>query len=435
MKLIDLGGVYRMNDDNSPIYGTVGFQAPEIAQTGPTIASDIFTVGRTLAVLCTDFPGYRDKHHRFTLPDPGDVPLYEEFDPLYRLLARATATDPDDRFQTADEMSAQLLGVLREIVAVRSGTPRPGPSTVFAVRGRVPTNSPAGRALPRLVVDPEDPGAGAILALGNLEPNDVLQSLDAHQPSSPEIALWRVRTLIDLGQLDAAEQRLAEIEAADPWAWRAWWYRGLIALERRAGDIAVEYFDQVYNTLPGELGPKVALGFAHEVAGRCDAATTWYRTVARTDPSYTVASFGLARCRAALGDRDGAVDALDAVPETSNAHLDASMTSVDLLVSPASDEVDRADVLRAAAIVERAGVGDDARDRLRATVFEAAFRLVRTDPDSVAATTVFDVPCTEPDLRLALESTYRSLAQHAPTRRERIALVDRANSIRPRSIL
>ena len=67
VKLIDLGGVYRMDDETSPVYGTVGYQAPEIAQTGPTVASDLFTVGRTLAVLATDFAGYQSTY-RYTLP-------------------------------------------------------------------------------------------------------------------------------------------------------------------------------------------------------------------------------------------------------------------------------------------------------------------------------------------------------------------------------
>src|SRR3954462_2719592 len=59
LKLIDLGGVYRMDDEESPIYGTPGFQAPEIADTGPTVPSDLYTIGRTLAVLCTAFRGYQ----------------------------------------------------------------------------------------------------------------------------------------------------------------------------------------------------------------------------------------------------------------------------------------------------------------------------------------------------------------------------------------
>ena len=34
VKLIDLGGVCRIDDDDSAIYGTVGYQAPEVARSG-----------------------------------------------------------------------------------------------------------------------------------------------------------------------------------------------------------------------------------------------------------------------------------------------------------------------------------------------------------------------------------------------------------------
>ena len=94
MKLIDLGGVYRMDDATSPIYGTAGYQAPEIARTGPTVPSDLFTVARTLAVLCTDFRGYRGTY-RYTLPPAADVPLFVEHDSLYGFLERATAAAPE----------------------------------------------------------------------------------------------------------------------------------------------------------------------------------------------------------------------------------------------------------------------------------------------------------------------------------------------------
>ncbi len=70
LKLIDLGGVYRMDDPTSAVFGTVGYQAPEIAAAGPSIASDLFTVARTLAVLCFDFRGYQSTY-RFTLPAAG----------------------------------------------------------------------------------------------------------------------------------------------------------------------------------------------------------------------------------------------------------------------------------------------------------------------------------------------------------------------------
>ncbi len=37
LKLIDLGGVYRMDDASGPVYGTAGYQAPEIASLGPSV--------------------------------------------------------------------------------------------------------------------------------------------------------------------------------------------------------------------------------------------------------------------------------------------------------------------------------------------------------------------------------------------------------------
>jgi serine/threonine-protein kinase PknG len=62
VKLIDLGGVRRADDQESAIYGTVGYQAPEVAQVGPSVASDIYTIGRTLLVLMMEFRGYQSKY-------------------------------------------------------------------------------------------------------------------------------------------------------------------------------------------------------------------------------------------------------------------------------------------------------------------------------------------------------------------------------------
>src|SRR5262249_51892254 len=130
LKLIDLGAVYRTDDTTSAIYGTPGYQAPEVGDTGPTIPSDLYTVGRPLAVLCSDARGYQTTYAK-SLPAAEDVPLFAAYDSLYRFLVRATAADPDDRFQSADEMAVQLEGVLREIVATESGTPWPEASVTF----------------------------------------------------------------------------------------------------------------------------------------------------------------------------------------------------------------------------------------------------------------------------------------------------------------
>ncbi|WKK72112.1 hypothetical protein Q0F99_03455 [Rathayibacter oskolensis] len=125
VKLIDLGGVRRADDDESAIYGTVGYQAPEVPEVGPSIASDVYTIGRTIASLVLDFRGNQTTYVA-SLPPVSETPLFQRYDSFYRLIAKACAPDPQDRFATVDEMRGQLLGVLREVVPPTAGpgTPR-----------------------------------------------------------------------------------------------------------------------------------------------------------------------------------------------------------------------------------------------------------------------------------------------------------------------
>lgn len=137
LKLIDMGAVRRMDDEESAIYGTVGYQAPEVAELGPSVASDLYTVARTLAVLTFDFQGYTNVFVD-SLPDPEHIEVFGRYESFYRLLVRATDPDPGRRFASAQEMADQLTGVLREVVALQTGQPRPQVSTLFGPELRVP---------------------------------------------------------------------------------------------------------------------------------------------------------------------------------------------------------------------------------------------------------------------------------------------------------
>ncbi|MFG2571313.1 tetratricopeptide repeat protein [Streptomyces sp. NPDC048481] len=130
LKLIDMGAVRRMDDDTSAIYGTIGYQGPEVAEVGPSVASDLYTVGRTLAVLTFDFQGYTTVFAD-SLPDPDTIEVFRRYESFYRLLVRATDPDPARRFASAQEMAEQLTGVLREVVSLQSGRARPALSTLF----------------------------------------------------------------------------------------------------------------------------------------------------------------------------------------------------------------------------------------------------------------------------------------------------------------
>ncbi|MFC9700352.1 tetratricopeptide repeat protein [Streptomyces sp. NPDC056943] len=136
LKLIDMGAVRRMDDDESAIYGTVGYQAPEVAEVGPSVASDLYTVARTLAVMTFDFQGYTNVFVE-SLPDPEHITVFRTYESFYRFLVRATDPDPARRFSSAQEMAEQLTGVLREVVALQSGRPRPALSTLFGTEVRV----------------------------------------------------------------------------------------------------------------------------------------------------------------------------------------------------------------------------------------------------------------------------------------------------------
>src|SRR5690606_35585090 len=131
-----MGAVRRMDDDESAIYGTVGYQAPEVAEVGPSVASDLYTVARTLAVLTFDFQGYTTVFAD-SLPDPDTIDVFRQYESFYRFLVRATDPDPDRRFASAQEMGEQLTGVLREVVSLQTGRARPALSTQFGPELRV----------------------------------------------------------------------------------------------------------------------------------------------------------------------------------------------------------------------------------------------------------------------------------------------------------
>ncbi|GFH34059.1 tetratricopeptide repeat protein [Streptomyces pacificus] len=136
LKLIDMGAVRRMDDEESAIYGTIGYQAPEVAEAGPSIASDLYTVARTLAVLTFDFQGFTNVFGD-CLPDPDNIGVFRTYESFYRLLVRATDPEPARRFASAQEMADQLTGVLREVVALQTGRPHPSLSALFGPELRV----------------------------------------------------------------------------------------------------------------------------------------------------------------------------------------------------------------------------------------------------------------------------------------------------------
>ena len=427
VKLIDLGGVRRVDDQESAIYGTVGYQAPEVAQVGPSVASDIYTIGRTLLVLMMEFRGYQSRYVA-SLPPVAETPLFADHDSLYRLLAKACAADPADRFASVDEFRVQLLGVLREVVAQKmSGTALTSAASVLFEAPAITSEALDWDELPALRVDTSDPQYAWLSNISVDDPEERLAELRRAPEATAEVLLAQARAALQLRRRDLVDQIVNEMLVEDPWEWRAVWVGGLAALD--AGDFAAAQssFNAVYGQVPGELAPKLALALACERGREGGIAEGLYRTCASTDANYVApAAFGMARIRAARGDVSGAVQALDLVPSTSRSYPEARrLRALELYESgqglPAL----------AQAMDSINGVQLDSRERgeLTAQILEKAIAEVNKN-GAKTGVLVGAYEAEEDTLRDGLEATYRQLAGIETDTGRRYALVDKANAVR-----
>jgi serine/threonine-protein kinase PknG len=458
LKLIDLGAVSRINSFGY-LYGTPGFQAPEIVRTGPTVATDIYTVGRTLAALTLNL---RTRNGRYQDGLPAGDPVLQTYDSFGRLLRRATDPDPRRRFTTAHEMSAQLMGVLREVVAQDSSVPRPGLSTIFS-----PTRSPFGvdllvahtdvyldgqvhsekltareivTALSVPLVDPADVAASVLHANVLSQPVQTLDSLRAARygaldgidlSESVELPLMEARALLDLGDVAKATRKIDDLAERVGWQWRLVWYRAVAELLAGDYDSAIKHFTEVLDTFPGELAPKLALAATGELAGNTDE-NKFYETVWSTNDGVISAAFGLARCLSADGDRAGAVRTLDEVPVASRHFTTARLTSaVTLMSGRSTSEINEEQIRDAARRVEALPPTEPRVLQIRALVLGGAMDWL--GGNDASTNHILGFPFTEHGLRLGVEASLRSLARVAPTQRHRYTLVDMANQVRPTS--
>ncbi|MCX5041960.1 serine/threonine-protein kinase PknG [Aldersonia sp. NBC_00410] len=475
LELIDLGAVAPFEAFGN-LYGTPGYQAPEIVQTGPTIASDIFTAGRTLAVLTLDMPKRKGRFQP-GIPTPEQAPVLARYPSFHRLLLRATNTDPQQRFDSAAVLRQQLTAVLREILAQDTGDERPWLSSVFrparssfgtdeaiwqtdAFADGLPRDdklraATVAHSLPLPLLDPGDACSPMIAATIRDDPQLSVESLrrvhnEVHEGkiSAPpnfdfEVTLAQVEALLDLGETQLASGLLDEL---DNGVWRIDWYRGLIALlEERLTD-AFGRFDAVLDALPGEIAPKLALGATSDLVLQHDIssdhehwrseAEQYYRAVWQTDHGVVSAAFGLARQLAARGDVPAAVAVLDEVPATSRNYTIARMTSVLVILTgrPVTD-LGEEDLRNAAARVRMLPPTEGRAVQFQTVVLGTALMWVRAGHTPKSEAPLLNCPFTPRGLSYGTESGLRTMARGAPARSHRYALVDLANQVRPVSWL
>ena len=286
VKLIDLGGVRRIGDDESPIYGTVGFQAPEVAARRHDDRLGHLH-GRAARWPCwssssrarpseyVDSPadaraGPAVRRARLAVPAAaaGDGAGARGPLPVRRRAARATARRAA-RGHVARRRRLPLgaVDVLRDAGHLRRRA-RLGGAAGTACRHRRSDGLVAGRS------DVRRPGATAGAAR-RARPN-----------RRAAVRLARADAALGAGDACASTAECEALLQADPWDWRAVWLTGVAALA--AGDVpgAVSAFNAVYGQVPGELAPKLALARACELADEREMAAGLYAVCSRTDGAY-----------------------------------------------------------------------------------------------------------------------------------------------------
>lgn len=428
VKLIDLGGVRKIDDQHSAIYGTVGYQAPEVPEVGPSVASDIYTIGRTLVVLCMEFRGYQGTYLH-TLPPPESTPLFAEHDSLYWLIAKCCAPDPADRFASADELRVQLLGVLREVVASRTqGTALTSAASVLFESPATSSAALEWSQLPSLRSDTADSQYAWLSGLGADDPKQRLDDLEQAPENTAEVWLARAHAALEMQEPAQARGYAADLLTQDPWEWRALWVDGLAALQLEDWETAKASFNAVYQQVPGELAPKLALAVACERGQLPEVAEALYATCAATDATYVApASFGMARVRAQRSDMQGAVTALDQVPSTSRGYPESRQLRADVLLSGGAQDIALLD--QAMRSIESVSMDPRTRETYTVRILEQALQVVLKS-DARPDARVGSHPATESGLRDGLERSFRALARDATEHRQRVELVNKANAVR-----
>ncbi len=299
---------------------------------GPSVASDIYTIGRTLVVLAMEFRGYQSTYVS-SLPPVDETPLFQKHDSLYRLLLKACAPDPADRFVSADELRVQLLGVLREVVALeRGGAAEHSTSSLLFDVPMVSDDSLDWQDLPTLRADDSDPQMPWLRTVSIDDPVQRLAALESAPSKSPEVLLAQARAALEAGSYERVDQAVHALLVDDrgsgapsgcPVSWPS---PGREQPTRRARSTRPTARCRV-SSHPSWLSPSPA-----RPAARLDVSESLYTVCARTDANYIApAAFGLARIRAGRGDIAGAVSALDLVPATSRAFTQARRRRAGLL--------------------------------------------------------------------------------------------------------
>jgi len=440
--LLDLGAVTQLGNQQTTIC-TMGYAPPEavIADSATglncfgqppafSFVSDLWPVVRTLVVATCDFE-FRKGPYLFDVPPAKQIKAFRRYPSFHELVKRGLRHNPSERFQSPEELSAAMVGVMREAACTDYWVENKtiGAHHVDSPYFSADTYRGAGiyewHSLPKLKPIAGDKG-GSYLAGLNEPPKHELELLlkltsnaaspSANQPAqkgtydkSLEIPLRIAALHIELQQYQAAEEVLNGLIKRNPFEFRVTWIRMLNYLAQGNVSEARQCAEAVYGELPGEVAPKLALAYCAELEKDFETSTALYNLVTISDDTYPSAAFGLHRVVLAARQsakpveaRDVAVEALLRIPRNSSAHSNATLQLARILTTV---EPSQAEFEEAGRVLSELNIEGFDYHRVRADVLLAGARLLESRKLTVAnGVQLFGKPFTESGLRFGAEA-------------------------------
>jgi serine/threonine-protein kinase PknG len=421
VKLIDLGTVIHYEPRPKDVYGTHGFFAPEAVKS-PSSETDLYTICRTLAYLVTQMDLASPI---FGIPSSESYQAFREYPALYRLLAKGTHKNPTQRFHSAEELTDQLNGVLRQIVG---GTPGVLVDSKLFVPGTLTTTGKLGLRA-EVILDEKDKAIDQLrfgdqsLRTGDYASATNFYKLAAKSnPQSVDAHLRLAEVYIDQGEFSQALFEITQVQRKAPGHWKVAWYTGrLLEVQGKLSE-AAEQYRELMADLPGELPPQQALARVSARTGDDIAAIELYNKILKADPSNTDAILGVTASLFNLQRWDEAARILGSVNEAAGKYVEAQLMLCDLYLKR-MQPLSTMNIQRAAQVVTSLnGRTEDARYFLiRAEVYRAAWKMARNH--QLSSNKLDGVSDTMPrTLGAEAEHNYKEYLrrEHKPLNRETI---------------
>jgi tetratricopeptide (TPR) repeat protein len=257
------------------IIGTAQYMSPEQANgKDVTIKSDVYGLGATLYALLTGLPPFRGQSVEDTLrlvrdekPEPPGKVRRGLPPDLEAICLKCLEKEPEDRYDTAEDLADDLKRFLegKPIVARPVGALR----RLWMWARRRPAQALAASL--------------AVLFLLAVLASVLINERARRRQVADTVA--RALTAANGGDLEAAEQAIAEAELAGASPGQVRMLRGQIALHRGQSREAIRHLEQAVRLLPSSVAAQGMLAAAYASDGQWEGYDRTMRKIAQLTPS------------------------------------------------------------------------------------------------------------------------------------------------------